>query len=180
MKHFLVIKDNEVIHRYEAEEQLVLSGPNGYGHQIECPEGINYLFAVFNHDEEGPALASTFQTEDDGTVTETVVVRGTITLNEELKALSETSQRTSDLIEQGQITRMRCDKALSLITGYNQDRELTSEQITSMQTTFAPILSALMVGRPNSAAALVEAVEPDGVLVTEQMKADILSVLSPS
>lgn len=77
----------------------------------------------------------------------------------------------------GKAARLKCNDALDIIAGWNLERELTAEQINTMSSTFAPVLQALQALRPTTAAALIDAIEPDDVLVTQEMKEEILSVL---
>ena len=79
--------------------------------------------------------------------------------------------------EAGRVARIKCQNALDIIAGWNLERDLTAEQITTMQTTFATILATLQANRPDSAKALIEAIVVDDVLVTAAMKAEILSEL---
>lgn len=58
---------------------------------------------------------------------------------------------------------------LALISGWNLQRELTAEQITSLQSTFSQIELLLRAGRPFSAKPLIDNIEPDGTLVTQEM-----------
>ena len=78
----------------------------------------------------------------------------------------------------GQKARLTCDKVLDLISGYNLDRELSVEQITSMQTAFAPIELALRSGRPSLAKYHIGNVAADGVLVSQEMKDLALELLA--
>jgi hypothetical protein len=78
----------------------------------------------------------------------------------------------------GQKARLTCDKVLDLISGYNLDRELSVEQITSMQTAFAPIELALRSGRPSLAKYHIANVAVDGVLVSQEMKDLALELLA--
>lgn len=91
----------------------------------------------------------------------------------------EELKRKQDLIALGKKSREACDKALDLIAGYNLTNTLTDTQITEMTTTFSPIVMALSVHkRPNLAKSLISAITPDGTVITEQMKADLLEVLT--
>ena len=76
----------------------------------------------------------------------------------------------------GSNAREKCSKALDVIAGYNAAH--TSAQIDAMVSAFTPILTALQMNRPFAALALVQAVTPDGVLVTQEMKDIIVSILS--
>ena len=78
----------------------------------------------------------------------------------------------------GQKARLTCDKVLDLISGYNLDRELSAEQITSMQSSFAPIELALRSGRPSLAKYHIANVVVDGVLVSQEMKDLALELLA--
>lgn len=69
-----------------------------------------------------------------------------------------------------------CKEVKNLIGGWNRQRSLTAEQITQMITTFSTINLMLANDRPDSAKALISAISPDGVIVTQQMKDEILSV----
>lgn len=80
-----------------------------------------------------------------------------------------------DRIKRGKQAREFSTLILDLVAGFNIDRQLTAEQITTMQTTFAPIMALLQAGRPTSAKPLIEAITPDGTIVTQAMKDAILS-----
>jgi hypothetical protein len=103
---------------------------------------------------------------------------------EELEALIpaiEASQvlaaRKVTLKTAGAKDRAMCENTLDLIAGFNRERVLTAEQITSMQTTFATINAYLKANRPSSAKPLIEAITPDNDLVTQEMKDLILDEL---
>lgn len=105
--------------------------------------------------------------------------------NDELVALIPVVQakqiaaaNKSAKLEAGKKARQACTNCLDIIAGYNLEQELTAEQITEMQTTFAPIQSALMTARPTTAKALITALVPDGVLVTQELKDLVLVELS--
>lgn len=80
-------------------------------------------------------------------------------------------------IASGAADREKCQKALDLIAGYNRERTLTIEQITQLQQTFAQAESLLRASRPDFAKIVITAIVPDGILVTEEMKQDVLSLL---
>ena len=82
----------------------------------------------------------------------------------------------ADKQSQGAIAREKCTKALDVVAGYNLS--LTSEQIDSMVVTFASIFTELKNNRPGKALPLVQAVNVDGVLVTQEMKDIIVSILT--
>lgn len=74
--------------------------------------------------------------------------------------------------------RQMCEDALNLIAGFNRERVLTAQQITDMQTTFSAINAMLKDNRPSSAKALIQAIVPDGTLITAEMKQLILEELA--
>jgi hypothetical protein len=85
--------------------------------------------------------------------------------------------RVKTLKELGAKSRLACQNCLDIIAGFNLQRQLTAEQITAMQSSFSTIQTALMTSRPTSAKFLIEALTPDGVIVTEIMKSSILAEL---
>ena len=97
---------------------------------------------------------------------------------QQLLAKETEETRKQLIVSTGRKAREACDQALDIISGYNQNRELTPEQITEMATTFTPILNALSIlKRPGVAKGLIEVAAVDGVIVTEQMKTDLLDAL---
>jgi hypothetical protein len=87
------------------------------------------------------------------------------------------AQAKAQRIAQGRADRVKCEMALDLVAGYNRERSLTIEQITQMQSTFAQAEALLRANRPDFAAQVISAIEPDGVIITQEMKDDVLSVL---
>jgi hypothetical protein len=87
-------------------------------------------------------------------------------------------EATKDKIQLGRAARAACENVLDLIAGFNLDRELTFEQITEMQTLFSNPERALRASRPSTAKVLIQAITPDGVLVTQQMKDLCIKLLS--
>ena len=92
---------------------------------------------------------------------------------EEIIKMELISQR----IQLGRQDRIKCEATLDLIAGYNRERSLTIEQITQMQSMFAQAESLLRANRPDFAAQVINAIEPDGVIITQEMKDDVLSLL---
>lgn len=86
-------------------------------------------------------------------------------------------QAVAAIEAQGAEAKQDCDRVLNLIRGFNLQPGRTVEQTDQMQTAFAPIEAALNAGRPGVAKALIQAIEPDEVLVTTQMKSLVLDVL---
>ena len=97
---------------------------------------------------------------------------------EDITVQVEGETRRLSLIAQGEKTALACKDAFNLIAGYNQFRALSSAQKDQMASLFSPIVQALKIyERPSVAKALVTAIEPDGILVTSEMKADMLEIL---
>jgi hypothetical protein len=74
--------------------------------------------------------------------------------------------------------RELCYGILDLISEYNGENSLTEAQLDSMEVSFAQILVALQNVRPVKAKNLITALTPDGILVTQNMKDDILSIFT--
>lgn len=152
MNKYILVFNNEIVQKYESDSPKIYGGPWGHGVTLEVPENISLDFVSF--------------------------VNGEIVEDSEAKASKEIQDNINRLISIGKADRAKCDTALALIAGFNRDRNLTAQQITDMQTSFAQALSALSVGRPDTAAFLIESIEPDGILVTSEMRQMVLSVLS--
>ena len=88
------------------------------------------------------------------------------------------AQAKSARKELGRQARRVCEDVLDIIAGFNLERTLTAEQITTMQSTFAAIDANLRASRPWSAKPLIEAISPDEVLVTTEMKTELLEVFT--
>lgn len=104
--------------------------------------------------------------------------------NEELVALigvvkeaKERDERLNKRMQIGSVTDQACIDAFKYIQGANFDRKLTSEQKTTMATLFAPALSAINVRRPGVLKSYIESITPDEILITNEMKNDILYIL---
>jgi hypothetical protein len=78
----------------------------------------------------------------------------------------------------GRIAREACLSALDIIAGYNIERNLTKEQKDQMLVNFSGILQALQSNRPGLALALITATEPDGVLITQEIKDEVIADLN--
>jgi hypothetical protein len=92
--------------------------------------------------------------------------------------ISADELRVLELKKIGVASRLMCQHCLDLIAGFNLERSLTAEQITTMQSTFGNIQIALMTSRPSSAKALISAIVPDEILITTEMKNLILAELA--
>jgi hypothetical protein len=80
-------------------------------------------------------------------------------------------------IQKGKADRIKCERVLDLVAGYNRDRELSIEQITQMQQSFSQAEAMLRANRPDFAKQLISAITPDEVLITTEMKNICLGLL---
>jgi hypothetical protein len=80
----------------------------------------------------------------------------------------------------GKAARKVCEDVIDLIAGFNLERSLTTEQITQMQSTFADANALLKNNQPWGAKAAIEAITPDGTLVTQEMKDAALAEFAES
>jgi hypothetical protein len=62
-----------------------------------------------------------------------------------------------------------CNGVLAIINGFNQDRELTYNQITQMKSTFSLIKELLKDGQPKTAKIEILKITPDGVLINQDL-----------
>lgn len=83
----------------------------------------------------------------------------------------------SDKIKTGKAIRDVCQSAIDLIIGWNVLNNLSEAQINSMQITFSETEKALKDSRPALAKKFALLINPDGVIVTEQMKLEVIEIL---
>ena len=83
-----------------------------------------------------------------------------------------------DKIKIGMAIRKACDSAINLIIGYNIHNNLSKIQIDSMQVTFAPTEKALRSFRPLEAKTQIQTITPDGIVVTQKMKDEVLDIIN--
>jgi len=174
MKRISIIKGGTVTNQVElpeieADEWLALHistetfGKAAYSYEQEVEPAV--------YDGEGNIITPA--------VLETINVPAEYEVQEEDVTLELASKAAMALkISEGRAAREACQDVLDLIAGFNLERELTPEQITTMQTTFSQIEMALRASRPSSAKALITAMVPDEVLVTAEMKAVCLELLA--
>ena len=96
---------------------------------------------------------------------------------EDITAQYNLEQNKMRLINKGDSFAKVCQNCLSIIGGYNDDRGLTVEQITQMATTFAQIESTLNRRMPKTSKVLINAIVPDGAIVTQELKDLLLDEL---
>lgn len=80
-----------------------------------------------------------------------------------------------DRIQAGEAVRLLTDRVMNTVIGFNCEHNLSTEQLDEMEASFAPILAKLQAFRPDTAKTLIEAIIPDGVLVTEEMRSELLA-----
>jgi len=80
--------------------------------------------------------------------------------------------------ELGKRAREACLGALDVVAGWNLERELTTDQVDQMTSSFSTILQLLQSNRFSSARAAIVEITPDGTLVTQEMKDEILEQLT--
>ena len=96
----------------------------------------------------------------------------------ELRLANQENDAINNRIAIGKIDREKCTKALDYISWYNTDKDFSIEQITQMQASFSDAEQALRAGRPSMAIAFISAIEPDGTIITADLKNKVLSLLA--
>jgi len=84
------------------------------------------------------------------------------------------SNRLADI---GQGARGSCHQCLNIIAGYNKDKNLSLFQLTQMMANFSQIYFYLEKGFPATAKKNILAVEPDGVIITQELKEMLMYAL---
>lgn len=92
------------------------------------------------------------------------------------QAQEQASQQLENLINEGKKARETCNKVLDLIGGFNLQR--TSSETDALSSNFASAKTFLMEGRPGKAKYQIQQIPVDGVLVTQEMKSLVLSLLN--
>ena len=99
-------------------------------------------------------------------------------LKTDITAQVQEEARLANVLAVGEKITDLCNSLSKMVVGYNYTRSLTALQIEEMTTTFSPIVTLVEGKRPFSAKPLIEAITPDGVVITEQMKSDLLNEYS--
>lgn len=94
-----------------------------------------------------------------------------------VKASKEARELVRVRKAKGMLARQMCEEALDTVAGHNIANSLTPAQKDQMETDFAPIMVKLSANRPAQARALIAAVAVDGVMVTQELKDELLEVL---
>jgi hypothetical protein len=109
---------------------------------------------------------------------ETVPAEYTIEV-EDITLQLETETRILARVLKGNNSRNACVAVINYISGYNQERDYTQEQVGTMVQEFGPILYTLnLENRADTAKEMVQNIVPDGDVVTEEMKSDILKIFN--
>lgn len=110
---------------------------------------------------------------------ETIIVPDSfvITIEDKTAEFALQAEIEQDIL-QGEIDKAKCQRALLYINGSNRRRQLTAEQITIMQTTFNNVFLLLLANRPDSAALVINSIDVDGVIVTQELKDIVLMILN--
>lgn len=82
------------------------------------------------------------------------------------------------LVEHGKIVKTICENTLAFITGLNSQKELTSEQIDTLQTSYASVEEALRKQRPQKALGLFATVTPIAGIVTQEEIDSVVAFLT--
>ena len=97
---------------------------------------------------------------------------------EDITAEHELQKLINDTIAIGNMYGTRCKRALGYISGCNVNRELTEDQIDSMEVTFADAKEKLLIGRPDKAYSIIADITPDGIIVTDEIKTNVINILT--
>jgi hypothetical protein len=81
-------------------------------------------------------------------------------------------------IERGRRIQVVCDRVYQYILGFNRRRGLSSQKGDLMEMRFRDALSALKNGRADKAYGLIQGVDVDGDLTTDEMKRNALGILA--
>ena len=142
-----IVKDNKIIKIYSGE-----SSESAYG-RLARPPHASHIQVPVNLENE----------------TELKYENGEIVVDSVKKIKKDKAIVRKNRIKMGKNIRLLCENILDLLAGFNIERALTKEQIDQMAVTFGNIQALLNVKRPISAKPLIEAIEPDGVLVTHPL-----------
>lgn len=95
-------------------------------------------------------------------------------ITDEMQAIKDRESK----IAKGRAVRKLSEDILDVIAGFNIDSDLSITEIDQMTSTFAKPKAYLEANRPFSAKPLLEAIVPDGRIVTESMRKMILDLYS--
>jgi hypothetical protein len=95
----------------------------------------------------------------------------------DITATYEAEQRRASLQLEGRNSRLCCEEIMDYIGGYNLSQAFTTEQITSMISTFSTINTYLKAYMPRSAKPLIAALEVSPI-VSQVLKDDIADIFT--
>jgi hypothetical protein len=154
-KKFILILNNEIVKRYEASEPTVFGGPWVEGVSIEVPHEIE--------------LSQAEVEEQNGVL---VVIERPLSADEEFqKEVNESQSYVAD-IQKGQ-------QAIAFFRLLNDKKGLTKAQKKQAMgnAEIQSVLQMLSLGKLPDAAELIEAIQADGVIVTNLDKQKMLKFL---
>jgi hypothetical protein len=96
----------------------------------------------------------------------------------DITAEYEAQQAKLAMIKLGAEYDRRCIEALNYIGGFNLLNNRTIEQIDQLEVQFASAKDALKSGRPDKAYSLIASIEPDGIIVTTDLKTQVINILA--
>lgn len=161
MKKIEVTKNNIITNRIILEDNEVDSWLNFEIVNKTFGEPEKEVLVVDENNEEVPAILSAEYSIEVIDITNEV----------------EEKSRKDEIKARGAKARIACRNVLDMISGRNLNAQLNAEQVTYLAVTFSPLVQALTISRPSTAKALILAIEPDGTLITEQLKNDCLEEL---
>ncbi len=118
----------------------------------ETVDPISELVGILPAELEGKNL----KVEDDVLVEDTAE-----TAEQVLRAAKEEKAR------KGSLKKALADKILAIIAGHNEDNGLDATQIASIKASNPEVMELLSTGMPMTAKPLIEAITPDGTIITQ-------------
>lgn len=161
------------------EEADVLSEPvfavdtwikSGVADEIVDPEDISYTAYVTG--DTDPRYNRKFAGETDSRYTHIIEIPSYKKYVEDaVKIAAEVSKvALVTRMSKGRVAREFCNNILDMIAGFNVERTLTPEQIAQMITDYAVAKAYLQDGQPFAAKIVLDAITPDEVITTTEMK----------
>jgi hypothetical protein len=99
-----------------------------------------------------------------------------------LQAVADAEAAAEAAVEQankfGSMVVPLCHSIISTVATSNIINELTTQQKDMQASTYGDLFTALTTYRPGRFKSLLDAIEPDGTLVTQKLKDDILEILA--
>lgn len=176
MKYLIVkLSDFSVISQYESEEQINYGGEWGnkalYANVL-VPEGIDHrTHDIVESDENDYDYIHEYSDFINGEV----VKYFKFILNETkladvaaADAAQAAKEAKNTIAEKGKLYKELTDKVLYIIAGHNMLNALDATQIESLKTNHSVLFAALSSGMPYTAKTIIDTIEPDGVLITQE------------